>query len=101
MGLGLKNKINFQLIILSGCVLTVAYLALVPLGMLLFNSIRSAPLGEPGAYFTSNNFLKAYLSPDFFPLLKNSFVYGLGNCLLTFFLGTSLVQRLLGFLQNN
>ncbi len=85
-----KEKLNFQFIILAGCVFIVAYLALIPLGMLLFNSVRSAPPGENEAFFTINNYLEAYLDPEFFPLLKNSFIFGIGSCLLTFFLGTSL-----------
>jgi len=86
----LRDKVNFQSIILAGCVFIVAYLALIPLGMLLFNSIRSAPPGEPGAFYTIKNYLDAYLDPEFFPLLTNSIVYSIGVCLLTFFLGTSL-----------
>jgi iron(III) transport system permease protein len=90
MELKLREKVNSQYIILVGCILVVAYLVLVPLFMLLFGSIRSAPIGEPGAYFTIKNYLDAYLSPRFFPLMGNSFLYGMGTCLLTFFLGTSL-----------
>lgn len=87
----LKNiLLNPKFMILVGSVLIVAYLALIPLGMLLFNSVRSAPPGEKGAFFTFKNYLEAYLDPEFFPLLKNSFVYGIGTCFLTFFLGTSL-----------
>ncbi len=86
----LKGKINLKFFILVGCVFIVAYLALIPLGMLLFNSVRSAPPGEKGAFFTIKNYLEAYLDPEFFPLLKNSFIFAIGSCLLTFFLGTSL-----------
>ena len=86
----LRDKINFQPVILAGCVFIVAYLALIPLGMLLFNSIRSAPPGEPGAFFTIKNYLAAYLDPEFFPLLTNSIIYSIGVCLLTFILGTAL-----------
>jgi iron(III) transport system permease protein len=85
-----KNKINFQFIVLAGCVFIVAYMALIPLLTLLFNSIRSAPPGEPGAFFTIRNYVEAYIDPEFIPLLKNSFAFGIGNCLLTFVLGTSL-----------
>ncbi|MFC1814901.1 ABC transporter permease [Thermodesulfobacteriota bacterium] len=85
-----KDKINVQFIILAGCVFTVVYLALVPLLMLLFNSIRSAPLGYKESFFTIKNYLEAYIDPKFFPLLKNSFIFGLGNCLITFFFGTTL-----------
>ncbi len=86
----LREKINSQHIILVACILAVAYLVLIPLIMLLFGSIRSAPIGEPGAHFTFKNYLDAYLSPRFFPLMGNSFLYGIGSCILTFVLGTSL-----------
>jgi iron(III) transport system permease protein len=86
----LKGKLNLQYLIVAGCVFVVAYLALIPLGMLLFNSIRSAPPGEKGAFFTLKNYLEAYVDPEFFPLLKNSLIFGVGSCLLTFFMGTSL-----------
>jgi iron(III) transport system permease protein len=86
----LKDKINLQSAILAGCVSIVAYLAFIPLLMLLFNSIRSAPPGEPGAFFTAKNYLKAYLDPEFYLLWKNTFIFAIGNCFLTFFIGTSL-----------
>jgi len=86
----LKNKINLQFIILAGCTIIVIYLALLPLGMLLFNSIRSAPPGEAGATFTLNNFTDAYLDPEFYHLWKNTFIFGIANCLLTFVLGATL-----------
>ncbi len=86
----LKNKINIQFIFLAGCVFIVAYLARVPLFMLLFNSILSAPFWNKEAFFTGKNYLEAYVDPKFFPLLKNSFIFGIGNCLLTFVLGTTL-----------
>jgi iron(III) transport system permease protein len=85
-----REKITVQGMILAGCILVVAYLVLIPLGMLLLGSIRSAPIGEPGAHFTFKNYLDAYLSPRFLPLMSNSFIYALGSCLLTFSLGTSL-----------
>ena len=75
----LKEKITFQVLILGGCVFVVAYLALIPLLMLLFNSIRSAPPGEPGAFFTVKNYLEAYLDPKFFFLWKNTFYFALGS----------------------
>ncbi len=69
-----KDKINVQSLVLIGCVLTVVYLAMVPLLMLLFNSIRSAPIGYKDAFFTTQNYLEAYVDPKFFPLLKK-FLY--------------------------
>ncbi len=89
-GFNFKNRISLQFVILAVCVLIVAYLALIPLGMLIFNSIRSAPLGTKEAFFTLKNYLEAYLDPEFFPLLKNSFIFGFGSCLLTFCTGATL-----------
>jgi iron(III) transport system permease protein len=58
--------------------------------MLLYGSIRSAPIGEPGAAYTLNNYVKAYFDKEFYFLLLNSIYYGLGTCALTFVIGTYL-----------
>jgi hypothetical protein len=42
------RRLNSQTLILIGSTLFVLYLAGVPLLMLLYGSIRSAPIGEPG-----------------------------------------------------
>ncbi len=86
----IKEKFGFQIIILPICIFVVCYLSLIPLGMLLFNSVRSAPLGEPGAFFTVKNYLDAYLDPDFFRLWKNSLFFAFGECLFAFLIGTAM-----------
>ncbi len=86
----LKKKINLQILILMACVLVVCYLALIPVGMLLFNSFRSLTPDGTKAFFTIRNYIQAYLDPEFYPLMRNSVVYGIGSCLLTFFIGTTL-----------
>jgi iron(III) transport system permease protein len=75
---------------LIGATLFVLYLAGVPLVMLLYGSIRSAPIGEPGAAFTIQNYVKAYFDRDFYFLFLNSIYYGLGTCVVTFLIGTFL-----------
>ena len=84
------NRINSQSLILVGCTLFVLYLAGIPLLMLLYGSIRSAPIGEPGAHFTIANYVKAYVDKEFYLLLLNSVYYALGTCTLTFLIGTFL-----------
>ena len=84
------RRINSQTLILVGATLFVLYLAGVPLVMLLYGSIRSAPIGEPGATFTIQNYIKAYLDREFWLLLLNSVYYALGTCSLTFLIGTFL-----------
>ncbi len=58
--------------------------------MLLYGSIRSAPIGEPGATYTIQNYIKAYFDKEFYLLLLNSVYYALGTCTLTFLIGTFL-----------
>src|ERR1044071_652963 len=82
--------INAQTVILLGCSLFVLYLAGIPLVMLLYGSIRSAPIGEPGAAYTIQNYIKAYFDREFYLLFWNSIKYALGTCLLSFVIGTFL-----------
>ena len=60
------RRFNSQTLILIGATLFVLYLAGVPLLMLLYGSIRSAPIGEPGATFTIQNYVKAYFDKEFY-----------------------------------
>ncbi|MDP2602709.1 MAG: iron ABC transporter permease [Deltaproteobacteria bacterium] len=84
------RRFNSQSLILVGAILFVLYLAGVPLVMLLYGSIRSAPIGEPGAVYTIQNYVKAYFEKEFYFLLLNSVYFGVGTCTLTFLIGTFL-----------
>lgn len=84
------RRFNSQTVIMVGATLFVLYLAGVPLVMLLYGSIRSAPIGEPGAMYTIDNYVKAYFDKEFYLLLLNSIYYGLGTASLTFVIGTYL-----------
>ena len=82
--------VNSQSLILIGCSLFVLYLAGIPLVMLLYGSIRSAPIGEPGAAFTIDNYIKAYFDREFYLLFWNSLKYAIGTCVISFLIGTYL-----------
>jgi iron(III) transport system permease protein len=84
------RRLNAQALILIGAIVFVLYLAGVPLVMLLYGSIRSAPIGEPGATFTIQNYVKAYFDKEFYLLFLNSIYYAIGNCSVTFVIGTFL-----------
>jgi iron(III) transport system permease protein len=84
------SRVSSQSLILVGCTLFVLYLAGIPLVMLLYGSIRSAPIGEPGATYTIQNYVKAYFDKEFYLLLLNSVYYAIGTCTLTFLIGTFL-----------
>ncbi len=84
------RRLNAQALILIGAIIFVLYLAGVPLVMLLYGSIRSAPIGEPGATYTIQNYVKAYFDKEFYVLFLNSVYYAIGVCSLTFLIGTFL-----------
>jgi iron(III) transport system permease protein len=86
----IRITFDLQTIIVAGSVFIAAYLVLIPLGMLLFKSVRSVPTGLEAVHFTFSHYLDAYLAPGFFPLLRNSFLYAIGVCLMTFVLGTTM-----------
>lgn len=84
------RRFSSQSLILIGAILFVLYLAGIPLLMLLYGSFRSAPIGEPGATYTIQNYVKAYFDKEFYVLFLNSVHYALGTCLVTFSIGTFL-----------
>jgi hypothetical protein len=59
------RRLNSQALILIGAIVFVVYLAGIPLLMLLYGSIRSAPIGEPGATYTIQNYVRAYVDKEF------------------------------------
>ena len=86
----MKKYLNSQYLTLIGTSLFVLYLAGIPLVMLLYGSIRSAPIGEPGASFTIQNYINAYVDKEFYPLFLNSLHFAIGSCIVTFLIGTYL-----------
>src|SRR5262245_26723062 len=62
----------------------VVYLVLTPLGMLIWNSLKTTPPGVPGT-LTFANFTEAYADPALYPLLINSSVFASGSTLFAFF----------------
>lgn len=54
-----------------------AFLSLYPTAFLLYGSFTDAPLGVPG-HFTLDNYIRAYSDPGAYPLVFNSFVFGIG-----------------------
>src|ERR1700687_1184010 len=68
----------------------VAWLALVPLGFMLWQSVLTPQTAATAARFTLDNYKTAYASADTARLLKNSLQFALGSATLAFALGTLL-----------
>lgn len=70
-------------------VLVVAYLTVIPLGMLVIGAFKTGDPGTAGE-LTLQNFFNAYGDPTIYPLLFNSVTYALGTALVSLIIGTGL-----------
>jgi iron(III) transport system permease protein len=87
--LRIRNFSFLKLLFIWGTILLVAYLALVPLGILIYGSFRSAPPGVPGI-FTLDNFLRAYSNPQIYQSIWNTLIFASGTTVVACTLGTLL-----------
>jgi iron(III) transport system permease protein len=72
------------------CVAVTIYLALVPLGFLLWQSFLTPQTAEKAARFTLGNYIEAYGSGETFQLFWTSVMYALGTSMFSFLVGTGL-----------
>lgn len=82
--------IDTKWMIMGGTVLVVAWIVLVPLIFLIWQSFMTPQtLAEPSV-FTFGNYLDVYTSARTFRLFSNSLLYAMGSSILSLVLGTSL-----------
>jgi iron(III) transport system permease protein len=75
---------------IAAAIILVAWLALVPLGFMLWQSVLSPETATAAARFTLDNYRTAYASADTARLLANSLQFAFGSAVLAFSLGTLL-----------
>src|ERR1700693_281109 len=75
IGLFFSQPISWVFLVVGGII---AFLSLYPTVFLFYGSLTDAPLGVPG-HFTLKNYARAFTDPEAYPLLLNSFVFGLGS----------------------
>ena len=75
VGSFLNQPVAWVYIVVGGII---AFLSLYPTIFLFYGSLTDAPLGVPGR-FTLQNYIRAYSDPEAYPLLLNSFVFGIGS----------------------
>lgn len=74
LGAFFSQPIAWVFVIVGGII---AFLSLYPTVFLFYGSLVDAPLGVPG-HFTLQNYIRAYSDPEAYPLLLNSFIFGIG-----------------------
>jgi len=74
IGSFLSQPISWVFLFVGGII---GFLSLYPTFFLFYGSVMDSPLGVPG-HFTLQNYVRAYGDPEAYPLLLNSFIFGLG-----------------------
>ena len=70
-----SQPVNWVFLIVGSII---GFLSLYPTFFLFYGSLTDAPLGVPGN-FTLENYVRAYGDAEAYPLLLNSFVFGIGS----------------------
>ena len=88
-GAGLPGfRLDSKWVVIGGCVLVVAWLALVPLVFLVWQSFMTPQTASAPAQFTLGNYARAYGSEDAVPLFFNSIQFATGTAIFALFIGT-------------
>jgi iron(III) transport system permease protein len=74
IGSFLSQPVSWVFLLVGGII---GFLSLYPTFFLFYGSVMDAPLGVPG-HFTLQNYVRAFGDPEAYPLLLNSFIFGLG-----------------------
>jgi iron(III) transport system permease protein len=84
------RHLDLKWLIIGVCVVAIAYLALIPLGFLIWQSFFTPQTATQAAEFTLGNYITAYTSPETVNLFSNSVQFATGTALLAFVIGTGL-----------
>jgi iron(III) transport system permease protein len=80
-------RFDTKWLVIAICVAAVTWLALVPLGFLLWQSILTPEAAGRAAHFTLSNYLQAYSGFETLRLLANSLIFALGASIFAFVIG--------------
>ncbi|HSN22311.1 MAG TPA: iron ABC transporter permease [Usitatibacter sp.] len=85
-----RRRFEWGWIVIAACVALVIYLAVVPLGFLLWQSFFTPQTAEKAARFTFGNYSEAYGSSETWALLRNSVTFAIGASCFSFVVGAGL-----------
>ena len=85
-----RFSLNWQWIVIGICVAFTVYIAIIPLGFLLWQSFFTPQTATKPAVFTIGNYIAAYTNTETARLFWNSMQFALGVSVLAFTVGTTL-----------
>jgi iron(III) transport system permease protein len=88
--LSARPSVNWKWVVIGLCVAFTVYIAVIPLGFLLWQSFFTPQTASKAAEFTFGNYVTAYASTDTARLFFNSLRYAAGVAVLAFMVGTTL-----------
>ena len=86
----LSGLLSWKTLVISACVVFTIYIAVVPLGFLLWQSFFTPQTASKAAEFTFGNYITAYTSSDTARLFWNSVRFAVGTATLAFLIGATL-----------
>jgi len=84
------RRFQWSWVVIGLCVAITVYLAIIPLGFLLWQSFFTPQTADTAARFTFGNYLEAYGSSETWTLLRNSLGFAVGASLFSFVVGAGL-----------
>src|SRR5262245_12927454 len=85
-----ERPFEWKWLVIGACVAFTVYIAAIPLGFLIWQSLRTPQTAAADAIFTLRNYAEAYGSSDTWVLLLNSIQFALGTSLFSFLVGATL-----------
>jgi iron(III) transport system permease protein len=83
-------SISLKWVVIGLCVAFTLYIAVIPLGFLLWQSFFTPQTASKAAVFTLDNYVTAYTSSETVRLFWNSLRYAVGVAIFSFIVGTGL-----------
>jgi iron(III) transport system permease protein len=83
-------RFDWKWVIVGACVAFTVYIAVIPLGFLLWQSFRTPQTAAVDAVFTFENYITAYGSIETLRLFWTSLQFAAGTAIFAFLLGTTL-----------
>ena len=87
---GERRRFEWGWIVIALCVAITVYVAIVPLGFLVWQSFFTPQTADKAAQFTLSNYTEAYGSAETWRLFKNSVAFAIGTSCFSFLVGTGL-----------
>lgn len=85
-----RRRFDWAWVVIGLCVAITVYIALVPLGFLLWQSFFTPQTADKAARFTFGNYVEAYGSSETWRLFRTSILYAIGTSCFSFTVGTAL-----------